>query len=238
MDKQEYAEQYGRWIEPNEIVIEDLEEQELLSIAEKMSSVGYCLEYWKSPKQKSGHLHIKNIQFPEQLPLTEEQILKYKELVMKKYIPTILWEKVDWNFIRAKRHRIAEENKEHFKGYGIKSLIRVWNNENKNWCEKEIFFKVREIKTSEKRNIASGSGITSQIVAKVSILEIARKYGFKIRGNKAVCLFHNDTKPSLSFDDGKGLWYCFGCCQGGNIVDFLALCKKHNLKKIAEVQNG
>lgn len=234
MDKQEYVEQFGRWIELNEVVIEDLTEEQLLEIAERMASLGYNLEYWKAPKQTSGHLHIKKIWFPEQLPLTEEQVLKYKGLVMEKYIPKELWKDVDWNFVEAKRHRIAEENKEHYKGYGVKSLIKVWNAEKTNWCEKDLFFQARGT-APKKRIVSSGSGITSKIVAKVSIIDLAKRYGFKVKGNKATCLFHNDSKPSLSFDDDKGLWYCFGCCNGGNIIDFVAFCKKNNLGK---VQNG
>ncbi|MFA5723666.1 MAG: CHC2 zinc finger domain-containing protein [Candidatus Pacearchaeota archaeon] len=233
MDKEAYAGQFGRWVSNDEIVIEDLTEQQLFEVAEEMSSIGYCLEYWKCPKQINGHLHIKNIQFPEQFPLNEEQILKYKELVMKKHIPQSLWENVDWNFTKAKRHRIAEEGKEHFKGYGIKSLIKVWNEGKVNYCEKELFFKARG-QSQEKhirKNVVKGTGITSKIVEKVSIIELAKKYNFKVRGNKATCLFHADKDPSLSFNDEKGLWYCFGCCEGGNIIDFLAMCKKHNLKK-------
>ena len=230
MNKQEYAEQFGRWIEPNEIVIEDLTEQQLLEIADKMASVGYSLEYWKCPQQISGHLHIKNIQFPAQLPLTEEQVLRYKELVMMKYVPKSLWNSLDWNFVRAKRHRIAEENREHYKGYGIKTLIKTWNLGKINWCEQDLFFKTKG-RSPKKRDIKLGSGITSKIVAKVSIIELAKRYGFKVRGNKATCLFHNDTKPSLNFNDEEGLFYCFGCCIGGNIADFVAKCNEHNLKK-------
>lgn len=231
MDKEEYAEQFGRWIKDNEIVIEDLTEAQLFEIADRMASLNYNLEYWKCPKQTNGHLHIKKIQFPEQLPLTEEQVRKYKELVMKKYIPEDLQKDVDWNFVIAKRHRIAEEGKEHYKGYGIKKLVRVWNDDKTNWCERDLFFKARGQVSSKKRIVSTGTGITSQIVAKVSIIELAKKHGFKVRGNKAICLFHADSKPSLSFDDTQGLWYCFGCCQGGNIVDFLAMCKKYNLRK-------
>lgn len=82
------------------------------------------------------------------------------------------------------------------------------------------------------RKIIKGSGITSKIVEKVSIIGLAKEYGFDVRGNKAVCKFHNDTKPSMSFEDSKGLFYCHGCNIGGNIVDFLALCKEKEFKKI------
>ena len=37
----------------------------------------------------------------------------------------------------------------------------------------------------------------------------------------AICPFHPDTKPSLSVDLERGLWYCFGCGEGGDIFTFI-----------------
>ena len=71
----------------------------------------------------------------------------------------------------------------------------------------------------------------SKVVEKISIINKAKEYGFKVRGNKAVCLFHNDTDPSLCFDDINGLWYCHGCAEGGNLIDFIANCKLNKLEK-------
>jgi len=227
--KEEYAAQFGRWVELNELVIEDLSEDILFSIADNMSFKGYTLEYWKAEKQKSGHLQIKNIQLPESL--VEEHVLKYKELVMKKYIPEKFWHDADWCFVKAKRHRIAEENKPHFKGYGVKVLIQQWGSNATNPCERDLLAKAKA-EPIKRKVVAANSGITSQIVAKVSIIEVAKKYGFKVKNNKAVCLFHGDTKPSLSFQDEKGLFYCFGCCKGGNIVEFVALCKTYKIEKV------
>jgi len=141
LTKQEYAKNFGRWVEPNEVVIEDLSEQEIFDIAEKMASVGYKLEYWKSSGQVSGHLHIKDIQFPPDVELTNIQLRRYKLNIMKKYIPKQLWRKVDWNFIKTKRHRIATENEPHYKGYGVKELVKGWNKEKINWSEKDLFEK-------------------------------------------------------------------------------------------------
>ncbi len=136
--KEEFAEKYGRWIEPNEIIIEDLDESELLNIAVKMEKKGgYYLEYWKAPTQVSGHLHIKGIKIPEELEI--DLINKYKELITKKYVREDLWNKLDWNFVTNKRHRIVTENTEHYKGYGIKSLIETFGESKENPFEEDIF---------------------------------------------------------------------------------------------------
>jgi len=35
-----------------------------------------------------------------------------------------------------------------------------------------------------------------------------------------ICPFHVDTDPSLSLDLTRGLWFCFGCDEGGGVIDF------------------
>jgi len=144
----EFEKSFGRWIDIDEIVIEDLGEKMLLELGEKMSGVGYNLEYWKAPKQASGHLHIKKIKFPEEPKLTDEQKRLYKKKIMEKYVPSSLHQELDWNFVNQKRHRIAEEGKEHYKGYGIKELVKEWNKDKDNWAEKEIF----ELSQEEEQN--------------------------------------------------------------------------------------
>ena len=94
-------ETFGRLIEKNEIIIEDVPESDIFMIAPKMKTIGsYYLEYWKAPKQESGHLHIKNISLPENISI--ELSNKYKELIVKKYVRPELWDKIDWNFYNRK----------------------------------------------------------------------------------------------------------------------------------------
>ena len=76
-------------------------------------------------------------------------------------------------------------------------------------------------------------GITAQITAKISIIGIADKYGLRPLGKpKRICPFHNDSNPSLSLNDKLGLFNCFGCKAQGNIIDFVYLLKKNNIKLI------
>lgn len=37
----------------------------------------------------------------------------------------------------------------------------------------------------------------------------------------AICPFHGDNKPSLSFNDDTGLWKCFACGKSGSAVTFV-----------------
>lgn len=59
------------------------------------------------------------------------------------------------------------------------------------------------------------------------------KYGLEIKKNKAICPFHEDTDPSLSFNDDRGSFYCFGCHAKGDIVEFI-----RKMETLNEVKNG
>ncbi len=56
------------------------------------------------------------------------------------------------------------------------------------------------------------------------------------------CPFHEDKKPSLSVDPVKGLWHCFGCGAGGDVLGFLSRIEKKSLpallRELAAKTNG
>lgn len=45
------------------------------------------------------------------------------------------------------------------------------------------------------------------------------------------CPFHSDAAPSLSFNEEKGIWHCFGCSAGGTLVDFMYMYETVTLGK-------
>ena len=73
---------------------------------------------------------------------------------------------------------------------------------------------------------------------KYSVDDILREFDYKYklsdyvskfitiipRGNTYVakCPFHNEKTPSLNINDEKGLYYCFGCKEGGNVLNFIS----------------
>lgn len=48
------------------------------------------------------------------------------------------------------------------------------------------------------------------------------------RGNEwwGCCPFHNEKTPSFKVDPSKGLYYCFGCHEGGSVIDFVCNMEK------------
>ena len=53
------------------------------------------------------------------------------------------------------------------------------------------------------------------------------------KGNSFVgkCPFHNENTPSFNVNNEKGLFYCFGCKAGGNIITFTKRYKNFNFNE-------
>lgn len=59
-----------------------------------------------------------------------------------------------------------------------------------------------------------------EVLYKSSIHQVINSY-IGLRGKIGLCPFHNDIKPSLHVDNAKGLYYCFSCKEGGNVIKFV-----------------
>lgn len=69
------------------------------------------------------------------------------------------------------------------------------------------------------------NNIVEIIKDKLDIVEFIRQYvpNLKRAGKtyKACCPFHKEKTPSFTCSSEKGLYYCFGCQEGGDIIAFL-----------------
>ena len=56
----------------------------------------------------------------------------------------------------------------------------------------------------------------------VTMKDIFRKYGLSVNSaGFAVCPFHQEKTASLKIYSGDRGWYCFGCGNGGSVIDFV-----------------
>jgi len=65
----------------------------------------------------------------------------------------------------------------------------------------------------------------------LSMSEVLDYYKIKHDKRFALCPFHKDTNPSLSFNDEKGIWNCFGCEAKGNVISFIKKMETLHEKK-------
>ena len=70
--------------------------------------------------------------------------------------------------------------------------------------------------------IAPGS--VEEVIQRADIIEIVGQFvRLKRRGTNYIanCPFHNEKTPSFSVSSTKGIYKCFGCGRGGNVVTFV-----------------
>lgn len=75
------------------------------------------------------------------------------------------------------------------------------------------------------------------VKSKISILELVQEYvRLKRAGgyHKGSCPFHSETDASFTVSPDKGIFYCFGCHSGGDIIAFTA--KAESLSQLEAAQ--
>lgn len=65
------------------------------------------------------------------------------------------------------------------------------------------------------------TGIFQEIRERVDIVEAAMRYGLHVRHGKALCPFHHDHHPSMSFKDGY--YRCWACGAHGDVINLVSL---------------
>ena len=63
-----------------------------------------------------------------------------------------------------------------------------------------------------------------ELVARCDIVETVRRYvPLKKSGSNyfGLCPFHNEKTPSFSVSPDKQIFHCFGCGEGGGVIQFV-----------------
>lgn len=79
--------------------------------------------------------------------------------------------------------------------------------------------------------------VIEAIKDRLNILDIVDEYlTLKKRGKSYIghCPFHDDRSPSFSITPYKGLYYCFGCQEGGDVIRFYEKYNNVSFKEAVE----
>ena len=83
--------------------------------------------------------------------------------------------------------------------------------------------------------------LNPQVIAQVrdatDLVEVVGDHvKLKKRGRKyeGLCPFHEEKTPSFSIDPDKGLYYCFGCHQGGDAINFIMQLERLSFPEAVE----
>ena len=104
-------------------------------------------------------------------------------------------------------------------------------------------------------SISSASRFSRAASAFETVCGEERRSGFRVQGwctatrarpaipgspswgeeRKALCPFHEETKPSFKVNLGKKAFNCFGCGEHGNVLDFVAKMETCDLREAATI---
>jgi putative DNA primase/helicase len=89
------------------------------------------------------------------------------------------------------------------------------------------------------------SGELSQLVERARsrpILEYVQSCGIELkrRGREywTLCIFHDESTPSLAFNPEKGVYHCHGCGAGGDVLDFAMALHRVEFPKAVRMVAG
>lgn len=78
----------------------------------------------------------------------------------------------------------------------------------------------------------------NNLINTANFVNLASQYcNLKQRNGKwwACCPFHNEKTPSFSISADNNLYYCFGCHEGGNIIDFIMKLENCDFVRAVEI---
>ena len=55
---------------------------------------------------------------------------------------------------------------------------------------------------------------------------------------KGLCPFHDEKTPSFNVTPARGLWYCFSCAEGGDVIRFVQRIDSLDLRRGGRAAGG
>ena len=214
--------------------------EDINSTAINLWNKEYSFAIFSTEGGRSPHLHIYDIDELDNFNIGQRNA--YREIFLKKFCPK--GSKPDINLCDEK-HLCALEFATHFKYKKPKALLSFfWQGKNQGmdteiWIDmvfkkpkKEIVEKLLHKKKPKKLGDLLKDTQRDLIINNLNFETVFKKYKIKYKGKKAMCPFHKDGDPSLSFTNENGLWKCWGngCEAKGDIITLI--------KMLEDLKNG
>lgn len=84
--------------------------------------------------------------------------------------------------------------------------------------KKKKELETRKYQAIKNRHPDRKGSITDEMIKRAKSVSISSVIS---HDKKIVCPLHNDHEASLSIDHDKGLWHCFGCSKGGDVIAWI-----------------
>lgn len=158
--------------------------------------------------------------------LPEGKELEAKKIIAQKLVPDRAQLFLDRSNIG--KTLIPIINRPHWKlkfyNGAIHKIIEGKNpTEHKNDVSKLI---IEQVQPKEERE-PQENDLAAQVKASVSLKEVMSKLSFVLSKNPTECLWHGSKgKACFSYDDKEGLWHCFHCDRGGDLITLVMEDKK------------
>ncbi len=109
-------------------------------------------------------------------------------------------------------------------------ITRVKERYLQNPTDKRIEKKLRGLMFEIKIHLGEVKGISAEMIQQAKTYPITEL--IEHRNLMAICPFHNDKSPSLNLK--KNFYYCHGCGEHGDVIDFVMKQKNVSFKQAVE----
>ena len=76
-----------------------------------------------------------------------------------------------------------------------------------------------------RQNAVDWQGATREVKRALPLRQVLRLVGWRVRSRGRAdcdaCQADHSQHGTVSFNDGKGVWHCFRCGRGGNVIDLI-----------------
>ena len=179
---------------------------------------------------------------PTQKQYTHSQLLEIfpeaKQLLIRQVKKELAFQKNKLKVFQEKEFYLVDEIRKllpEIRWFWI-MVVRVFYSDEIEKLEKAI--KRNVFFLSFKKDQPYNGSIAPKDIEYAKSVPIEEHYDGKLRkyGNRAIglCTFHQEKTPSFTIFTKQNRWYCFGCSQGGDSIDFLV--QKYNLNFIEAVK--